>query len=92
MPLYDYECGSCKNVFEGLYKFNEAVPCNKCGAMTTKLPTVASFKITGLRAANGYGLRYIDSPGRNPVTGETSGHSFSSSGVDTVPIDHSDRA
>jgi len=92
MPLYDYKCGSCGETFEGLYKFKDDVPCRKCGAMTKKLPTVASFKITGLRAANGYGLKYIDSPGCNPVTGETSGHSFSSSKVDVVPIDHHDRA
>ena len=92
MPLYDYECGACGNTFEGLYKFEEDVPCNKCGAMTKKLPTNASFIMTGHRAASGYGLHYVDSPGKNPRTGDKSGHSFTSSKVNTVPIDHTDRA
>lgn len=92
MPLYDYECPACLHTFEGLYKFEDDVPCRNCGAQTYKLPTIASFKIKGFRAASGYGLNFIDTPSRNRETNETSGHTFSSSKVETKAIDHHDRA
>lgn len=86
MPIYQYECGSCHHSFEGLYKYEEDVPCNACGAMTTKVPTSAQFKIRGFRAANGYGGKFIDTPGVDQYTGRETGHSFSNDrGAD---IDH----
>ena len=63
MPLYQYGCTSCEHTFEGLYKFQDDVPCEKCGAMTKKLPTNASFKIKGFRAENSYGRKFVDTPG-----------------------------
>jgi len=92
MPLFDYKCGSCNSEFEGLHKYDDAVPCKFCGASTKKLPTVAAFKITGHRAANGYGLNFIDTPSFNQQTGESSGYSFSGTKVDTKAIDYHDRA
>jgi putative FmdB family regulatory protein len=77
MPLYDYYCGACGHKFEGLYKHDDVVPCEKCGAQTNKGPGHASFKIVGHRAANGYGLNWIDTPGR--IEGELAhGYSFTS--------------
>jgi putative FmdB family regulatory protein len=32
MPLYEYECRSCENVFEELVTGNEKVACPKCGS------------------------------------------------------------
>ena len=81
MPLYNYACNNCEHEFEGLYKFEDDVPCPECGAMSTqKLPTCASFKIRGFREANGYGTGFIDMPGKNPDTGDEVGHTFSSKG------------
>jgi putative FmdB family regulatory protein len=77
MPLYDYNCPACKHTFEGLHKYEEDIPCEKCGAQTIKGVGHPCFKIVGLRAANGYGLKYIDTPGR--IEGELShGYSFTS--------------
>jgi len=92
MPLYDYECGSCQHTFEGLYKFDDNVPCRKCGATTFKLPSASCIKIKGFRDANGYGMKFIDTPGHNKETGENSGYSFSPTKVSTKAIDHHDRA
>jgi putative FmdB family regulatory protein len=86
MPLFDYECPACQHEFEGLYKFEDDVPCEKCGAQTKKLPTKAHFQISGYRAANGYGGKFIDTPGRNPVTAERNGYSHK--GADVAPLDH----
>ncbi len=36
MPLYDFECRSCGNVFEELiFDDDENVPCQKCQSMET---------------------------------------------------------
>jgi putative FmdB family regulatory protein len=92
MPLYDYKCGSCGVTFEGLYKYEDDVPCCICGAGTKKLPSASCIKIKGFRDANGYGLKYIDTPSFNQNTGESSGYSFSPTKVITKAIDHCDRA
>jgi len=78
MPLYEYECPACEIKFEGLYKFDDSVPCIECGTTTNKVPTCASFKIRGFRESNGYGTKFIDTPGKNPETNDDIGHSFSS--------------
>lgn len=39
MPIYEFECSSCKHVFERLMKVGEdreGVTCPKCGAMNPK--------------------------------------------------------
>jgi putative FmdB family regulatory protein len=88
MPIYQYGCPSCQHEFEGIYKFEEDVPCEKCGAMTKKVPTNASFKIKGFRAANRYGRDFIDTPGKDLTTGEESGYSYTSRTPVAEPIDH----
>lgn len=86
MPVYGYECGSCGHQFDGIYRFEDDVPCEKCGAMTKKLPGAPSFKIKGFRAENGYGKKFIDTPGKDPVTGVETGYGFTSNRAGT--IDH----
>jgi putative FmdB family regulatory protein len=77
MPLFDYECTSCQEVSEQMQSGDcEVSVCSKCGASARKLPSCASIKIKGLRAANGYGLKFIDTPGKSKITGEESGYSY----------------
>jgi putative FmdB family regulatory protein len=92
MPLFDYECTSCGHVQELLVPSNldTDIPCSKCGAQSKKLPSVASFKIKGLRAANGYGLKFMDTPGKDAKTQEESGYSYTSTKGNT--IDHNQGA
>lgn len=85
MPLYQYECTSCDENFESLADYHDDLPCPECGAMTRKMPTCASFKIRGFRASNGYGAKFIDTPGKCPDTNDDIGHSFSSTKAE--PID-----
>ena len=48
MPLYEYRCNQCGEVFEKLVRFSEAdriLPCPKCDSQDThkKLTTIASL-------------------------------------------------
>ena len=43
MPLYDFECKKCKNIFESFLKlenYKDKVPCPKCKGNTEKVITV----------------------------------------------------
>ena len=86
MPIYTYQCGSCGEVFDGIYLYRDDVPCRKCGAMTHKVMGAPSFRIKGFRAQNSYGRKFVDTPGKNPKTGEEQGYSFTSNRAET--IDH----
>ena len=51
MPLYDYQCNGCGEVFEIMLRFSEAGQpqlCPKCESKNTqkKLSIVASFKVS----------------------------------------------
>jgi putative FmdB family regulatory protein len=51
MPLYDYQCNECGEVFELMVRFSEASQiqtCPKCESKNTqkKLSIVASFKVS----------------------------------------------
>lgn len=45
MPLYDYECNSCKKVFEALAKADnsDAPVCESCGGSTRRLVSRATY-------------------------------------------------
>ena len=51
MPLYEYRCRKCGNVFEKIQKFSDAplTKCEKCGGKLEKLlsPPAIQFKGTG---------------------------------------------
>ena len=84
MPLFDYQCPNCGSIREYLVvrESDQAYCCG--GTVCVKLPGAASFKIKGARAANSYGLKYEDTYGCSPVTGEETGCSFSSNRGGTI--------
>lgn len=49
MPLYEYECASCKKVFEIMQKFSDPVltACEVCGKPVKKLISQTSFQLKG---------------------------------------------
>ncbi len=49
MPLYEYECKGCKNVFEVLQRINEEPlkKCIHCGGAVEKLVSKSSFQFKG---------------------------------------------
>ncbi|QWR78196.1 FmdB family zinc ribbon protein [Candidatus Magnetomonas plexicatena] len=49
MPLYEYECLQCKDVFEVIQKFSDAPvsTCNKCGGELRKLISNTAFVLKG---------------------------------------------
>ncbi len=89
MPIFEYECPNCKFKNEVLIMSDDRQPrgcqCSRCKALIDtspkkRLPGAASFKIKGMRAANSYGLKSIDTYGRDEMTGEESGYSFTGKG------------
>ncbi len=56
MPLYDQSCPHCGHVFEVLRRHDDKtpVPCEKCGAKTERLLSVANFRVHGFNSGNGY--------------------------------------
>ncbi|MCX6057870.1 MAG: zinc ribbon domain-containing protein [Chloroflexi bacterium] len=57
MPLYDYQCKECGEVFELMVRFSESNQthvCPKCESKNTqrKLSVVASFTVSSSGASN----------------------------------------
>lgn len=81
MPLYDFRCPNCQRVGERLVRdANVQVTCLWCDEhpVMERLLSAPSFKIKGLRAANGYGLKFMDTYGKSPVNGKETGCTFNS--------------
>jgi putative FmdB family regulatory protein len=49
MPLYEYDCASCKKVHEIIQKFSDAPlqTCPDCGQAVTKRMSLGSFSLKG---------------------------------------------
>ena len=50
MPIYEYQCPNCQNVFEEWVKLSEAhgeEPCPKCGTKSPRLISHTSFVLKG---------------------------------------------
>jgi len=49
MPIYEYQCSRCKNVFELLHKMDEdcKAVCPKCMAPARKLISATNFVLKG---------------------------------------------
>ncbi len=49
MPVYEYECQSCKKSFEKLQKFSDPQldTCPECGGKIKKLISLSSFALKG---------------------------------------------
>jgi len=71
MPLYEYRCAKCKDVFEELVKGNpESVPCPKCGsAKTERLLSRCRSKMNKFGPGFGDDPRYSGPTGGGPKTG-----------------------
>lgn len=82
MPIYEYHCENCNNTFERIRSVQYSdvpSPCPFCQNQEAhKMPTSASFKIKGFRASNGYGGKFIDTPGTISHTDDSTGQSFHS--------------
>lgn len=47
MPIYEYGCPNCKNIFEQMRPFSassEPAPCPKCGTMSERVVSVFASK------------------------------------------------
>lgn len=49
MPVYEYQCNACGNVFEAMQKFSEAPlsECRTCGGPVKKLISQTAFTLKG---------------------------------------------
>lgn len=93
MPIFEYECPNCGTsidvlIIENSNKNPKILPCKNCGCYidlinSKPLPGAPSFKIKGLRAANGYGLKFQDTYGVSKTDGHESGYSFTSNKAET---------
>jgi putative FmdB family regulatory protein len=55
MPIYQYECKSCGNIFEKLKnKITDKEICPACGGNSKKIISPASFIINGYSSKNNY--------------------------------------
>ena len=87
MPIFDFKCSACGCINEVLILAEDAgsriMECPECKhyieyILGDNLPGAPSFKIKGLRAANGYGLKFQDSYGKSKTDGHESGYSYTS--------------
>ena len=80
MPIYEYECTSCSNVFEVFQRMTEAplTTCPNCSGAVKKLLSMSSFQLKGggwyadgysSKSSNGSGAAAIPSI---PVTNSIS--------------------
>ncbi|MFH1115927.1 MAG: zinc ribbon domain-containing protein [Pseudomonadota bacterium] len=44
MPIYEYSCSACDDVFEALVLGKDEVVCPKCGGRVSRLMSACSFK------------------------------------------------
>lgn len=92
MPIFDFVCMHCGSTNEVLLigdseKNPKIKVCETCGEhmpLDRKLPGAPSFRVKGLRAANGYGLKFTDSYGKSNTDGHESGYSYTSNKAETV--------
>lgn len=57
MPVYEFECKHCKNLFEEQRKITDGskfTVCTECGRTAEKVISQTSFIIHGFAAINGY--------------------------------------
>lgn len=88
MPLFDYKCVGCEETFESLQPSDrDVIFCPKCKQIAAiRQLSAPSFRMTGSRAANGYGAKFIDTPGRHGGVW-SSGYSFHSNRGGQVEAD-----
>ncbi len=60
MPIYEFKCDSCGEVFEQFCRdyTTEEVMCPECEYPAYKIPSLSSFKLEGNHwAKDGYGIK-----------------------------------
>lgn len=63
MPIYDFECGSCSNVFEDLVRDTHVVPaCPSCGSSVTSRVTSVLRRTTFVLKGSGWAADGYASP------------------------------
>lgn len=48
MPIYEYQCPSCRRVFEAfrsMAQANETAPCPNCGTASPRVPSAFGCKV-----------------------------------------------
>jgi putative FmdB family regulatory protein len=66
MPIYEYECATCRDTFEKLVFGKEDVCCPKCGSEVKRLMSCCSFKTGG---ASDYGSASSSGSGKSGCSG-----------------------
>lgn len=89
MPIYEYECGKCGNVFELIQKISDP-PANKC-------PECGSKKVSKLLSGSafvfkGSGFYATDYQGKSNGNGNGNGNGKGSSRASKSSADSSDSA
>ena len=55
MPIYEYQCNDCHNLFENILTFAEhdgnAITCPKCGSKNVKQEFTAFYPVTSKKSA-----------------------------------------
>ncbi len=70
MPVYEYECNECQNVFEIQQKISEdpIKMCPECNGAVKKLMSMSSFQLKGGGwYADGYASKKTNSNGKSPA-------------------------
>ena len=85
MPLYEYECSSCKIRFERIQKFSDpsVEACPTCGAKVRKVLSSPAIQFKG---TGWYVTDYGNKPGRDKPADDTQG---SEGGKDAKSVDSS---
>ena len=72
MPVYEYQCEQCGNVFEAMQKFSDAplTECRSCGGPVKKLISQTAFSLKGGGwYQQGYGAGADQKPAACPSAG-----------------------
>ena len=83
MPMYEYQCGGCREIFEVIQKFSDdpLTTCESCGGTLSKLLSAPSFHLTG---GGWYADGYADAkPGTSGGQAASKGGGDSSTSGDT---------
>lgn len=87
MPIYEYECRKCEDVFEILQGFDDKPPkCERCGRKLKKLISLSAFHLKGSGwYETDYGKKKISEPEQLKDHGsdETTSDTAASSGKDS---------
>jgi putative FmdB family regulatory protein len=92
MPVYEYACPTCRNIFEEWLKFSEtteSMPCPKCGSRAQRIISNTAFVLKGGGwYVTDYGYRKNASEdGTSPASSATDApeHNANSASAATAP-------